>query len=388
MMRMLCLLSAVVAGGSTIGCGSSSRAEDAAQLPDAAVADLAVELESMALPIIVRDRAASHAKGVVLNASAGGSQFVPLLVDTGSVGLRLLADSFPDGTWQELDPPVSNQETFADGTVYEGRIVMAQVAIGSGQPGSTVSTDGAIQLQLVTQVSCTAAMPDCPGAKALTDHGLGGVIGIGMRSCAANTDVYSPLAQLPGNYASGYIIRAGSYDENNDVAGSLVVGLNGDNRLGATISLPAQNSGCATPKTTRFWSDDHAEFSWVIATTSDAGTPAQAEFDSLGMVDTGECNMHFHGVDLPDGLLAAPIPDGGISHLKEGVLVEGAGSKVPPPLSFSFFVGTPPDGTVEVSFDRSDAYCNLGIAVFFRYDVMFDLVNGLLGFSSREGEEE
>jgi hypothetical protein len=107
---------------------------------------------------------------------------IEAMLDTGSVGLRVLVNAFPDGIEQAiLDSKKASDYSYSSGEIIAGIDTHAQIDIGRR---------GDIPFQLVTEVNCLPDKPHCAASKVPAAHyriggngysqlGFSAIIGVG-----------------------------------------------------------------------------------------------------------------------------------------------------------------------------------------------------------------
>jgi Protein of unknown function (DUF3443) len=131
----------------------------------------------------------------------GSEHPVKVLLDTGSVGLRIYSSALPLHTGDGISVTHRHDSVrFGDGTRFSGSVAMAKVRIDG------LSTVKAIPFQRVTSHTCTAG-PECQGYRA---DNVFGVMGIGLVDHGPPMEEVNPLAALPGTYGHSWRIRVGS----------------------------------------------------------------------------------------------------------------------------------------------------------------------------------
>jgi len=135
-----------------------------------------------------------------IKVKVGNGPTVPVLLDTGSVGLHIYAPGVRTGagsgvtrTGMRIQP-----YTYVDGTVQTGVLAKAKLTIGS------VSTSKAVPFGLITRVGCVPSKPDCPtknGIKAAVRKGEYGVMGVRFQPVPSGTPG-NPLVSLPAPYSN------------------------------------------------------------------------------------------------------------------------------------------------------------------------------------------
>ncbi|RFB77941.1 hypothetical protein [Methylovirgula sp. 4M-Z18] len=101
--------------------------------------------------------------------SFGGDTAVMAMVDTGSIGLRVLTKAFSASAPQAEDTGVVRSYPFGSGVVLRGSLVRTVVAVGDA------ATAQPIVVQNVQEVTCGPERPNCPASKMDADsYGIGG----------------------------------------------------------------------------------------------------------------------------------------------------------------------------------------------------------------------
>ncbi|MFO1413847.1 MAG: DUF3443 family protein [Burkholderiales bacterium] len=277
------------------------------------------------------DRFGSH----YVMVAVGGGREVPVLFDTGSVGLRIDATAVgPEVT--RLGTPV--HEAFEGGDVYDGQLATAKVTVGG------VAATVPVSIQLIEQVSCLPAKPQCRMrgglAASVRETGAYGTLGAGM---GVKGPLMSPLAALPGNWGRAFVVsRDALWLGPTDVRAFRV------QKFTQSGKLPTGEPAWSRTFRTCF--------------TLETRPPASACADTI--FDTG-----FGNVGLPKGMPASP-PAGAPLH----VVVDGA-------IDWRVTVGSRP------SIDRvstlAGPHASLGRPLLGAYDVLFDRAEGAIGFRRR-----
>lgn len=153
-----------------------------------------------------------------MTVQVGGGPPVNVLFDTGSTGLRLLA--------QAVGPEVKLTSTpvtyaYSSGNVINGVLGYALVSFPGSSPAT--ATVKPIAIHVVQSMSCKPDKPDCPGW-------LPGEMGV-MGTAYSPLPVFNPLAQLPGNQANGFIVVANDVTDPG-VRPHVVAGLTPHNSIG------------------------------------------------------------------------------------------------------------------------------------------------------------
>lgn len=105
----------------------------------------------------------------VVMAAVGGGAPVPLLLDTGSAGLRIFNDDV--GPQAVVDPATEDETiSFVDGTTYVSDKAIAPVTLGS------VELPAPVPVALVREVTCEPEATSCePGIEASKASGVHGI---------------------------------------------------------------------------------------------------------------------------------------------------------------------------------------------------------------------
>jgi len=283
---------------------------------------------------------------ITVNATVGGGPSVPLLVDTGSPGVRIFADKVGANGVVATQTPVD--VTFADGTRFAGVEASAPVTFGG------LETKGPINVQLITAVSCADGKPDCAGsvgiAKFTQTQAFSGILGIGMQAF----DIYSPISQLQGGSPRSFSIAA------NSSVGSATMTFN--------TQPPAPQAAFRIPQWTDpqlangypAWASNQVQACWAYRGQSTSCVPTA--------FDTGSPTLFTDG-SVP----GAPKSTGPVSPGTPLSLSAEAGG----PSIWSLTAGsTPGKNTVQVAPLEGGTSVNSGISIFRSRLVTFDLQNG------------
>lgn len=283
---------------------------------------------------------------LTVDVAVAGGPVVPLLVDTGSPGLRIFSDQVgADGL---VTSATESTATYIDGTTLTGVEAQAPVSIGN------VSTAGPITIQLINSVTCEDAQPDCVGSGGIerfaSDQSFAGILGIGLMEAP----VYSPLMQLAGGPPSTFSIRTTPESS----SGTLTFNLTPTNPA-AAYSMPAWPEP-RLPNNVPAWSSNEAKACWAFAaaapqcltTSFDSGSP----FILATTIVPGAPSVG----NVAAGVKLLLFPD----QKTEPVWVVMAGSA---PGVNQMSINTPTNGGSAV---------NTGLAVFSNLSVTFDISRG------------
>ena len=316
----------------------------------------------VSIPIVVHGTADGGLRPIV-DVSVAGGKPVPVLLDTGSTGLDILASAAGSDRLTRLSQ--IGPQAYVDGTRYERTLAEAPVAFG---PTGSVRTGAPIEVALIDSVDCVPTQPNCPGrsgADGLIGRGLYGTLGVSLtpsnRSDAA--DISSPLLQIPGG---GSAFRVGFSSQ---TTGSITVGSATGSAGETTViplapATPSRSSG----QVNRGWNVASAVVCWTIGsasprcgpTTFDTGSPTPA-LDASGFPATFLSS---------DGRTFAP-------GLRVSVSAPGQ------PAFWTFVTGSAPDGTLFTRSPSPTLIATTGSAFYLAGSVTYDAVDGRLLITGR-----
>ncbi len=297
---------------------------------------------------------------------AVGSKSTELLLDTGSSGLRIFAEVAPGVT----RTGIPNRAEFGDGTVYEGELALASVLIGP------VPTEEPILIQVVDRVGCIPEAPNCPGrdgSQLFTQSGFFGILGISLGARTSSLDLYSPLTRLPGNLDSGYLIETRGFAAQ---LGEFTVGLTPQNqqgfRQGGLSQIGAGSPGLLEfPDGTPAWDDASLRSFYTVVPLQGPALFSQDPAPTLFDTGSSDISLEVLGSDPTFQIL----PSG--SQFR---------ATFPSLFNLEFTVGspiTPSSDRVFIKQVPQDPLQILGMPFFFRYDTLFDIEQGRIGFRAR-----
>jgi hypothetical protein len=350
---------ALTAACSSSAPGASASERDASAPGDAAPAEggplndggALAEGGAVSVPIKISGDG-TQGKILLVPISINGGPPFDVLVDTGSVGLRVFKASL-GGTSVTTSAQAISVE-FGSG-VFAGHKATGSVSFG----GVTTPSDTAFQL--VESYSCGASNPMCDLAsgtpKALTDLGAHGVMGIALRKDLDG--LMSPFASLAAPRSDGFTIRTGGLSSS---AGEIVLG---PGNLSSAAQIPLVPAG-TQPNGMPAWADDAVPLCFEINGMATEPACTASTFDTGSNFDVLYAKGVAPALVTTDGNLASGVAFGA-SH-------SGSGFRL------KFTVGSP----VSVSKDGvivqdTDPFTILGLEVFLRNDVAFDRVGGRIG---------
>ena len=335
------------------GARDSVRDGEEASAADASdVGDGAPTADSVSVPLDVVLRNSGGGKGLVINVGIGGSSGQPLLVDTGSAGVHILSSAIDASSITRLGKTI--KEVYVDGTELIGEEATAIVHLGGAVTASVIS------IHVIDTIDCVSSKPSCPGKVGLDffrARGQQGIIGLGMSNSVATPSVFSPIAQMGGNLASGFIVHARPFGS---TAGTLTIGLTTANTAGfSTTTLKPQSS--PLPNGAAAWQDAKVDVCYALDGVSYGCGPS--------IFDTG-ATATFWNQSVP----SAKLTSGALS---PGSVFKASIAGV---LDWSFTVGGKALPGLDMVIPSPGSFnTNLGIGVFFAFDVAFDLKKGTIG---------
>ncbi|MGK7911749.1 MAG: hypothetical protein AB4050_09770 [Synechococcus sp.] len=312
-------------------------------------------LQQVEIPIAIR-RLENNTKALAVPVTVGG-QSLDLHLDTGSTGVRVLADEISPEFVQRTGE--RTQATFFDGTVFEGEIAIAPISIGP------IPTTEPIAIHLVDTVRCPEENPECfaPYQQA----GMSGVLGLSMgaRTGGSALEIYSPISRLPDNFQSGYIVRTRGFYS---VDGRLTLGLVPESLVGfQTMSLPPRHTEPTTfPDGSIVWQDDALSLNHSLK--GDGIPPEFQDLTGRTLFDSGAAHVVL-GVDRESSFAARLWPGAVLTSRLEDRLSWQLQAGNTPSLSQVFVRGV----------ERSPQHI-LGLPFFFNYEVAFNRRDGAIGF--------
>ncbi len=280
----------------------------------------------------------------------GRSKPVPLLLDTGSSGLRIFEPVVRTGPGSGVTVTSRrNVITYAGGHRYAGVVASAVVKIGAQ------ATAGPVPFSLVQQASCTRAKPSCPAAGGIPGamrNGVYGILGIGTGKSGGG--VISPVLGMPGRLGRRWSIHLRKR------SGSLVLGAPAPKprSVAATLRLPSRGSRGAV----RFWADARAPVCLAVGAVRTC-VP--------GLFDSGTFQMQIWGSPLD----TVPTEPGGARVLQGTRVSTSAAGSVK--AFWTFPAGaTKSKDTVTVHGGRP--FVNFGVQAYYAFTVTLDDRTGTL----------
>jgi hypothetical protein len=356
-MRSVRIASVLVAICSLLvaACTSSGTIVGGDGPPDATAEDSA-PAGPVDVPMAITEVASDGSKRFSVPIQVGGSP-LDVLLDTGSEGLVILQGAVPDSAFVSVTTQ-SLDYVYGGGLSLTGVYAYAVVTIGG------LSTPAPIPVMLVTAVGCTPSSPNCGGkGKTPADETLFGpyraILGAGM----SNSGTFgNPIVQLPGH--PSFVVQASAYDA--DAGGTLRMGPTAEEvSTFATYQLSPDNGG-RLANGTPSWND---RFPGCVHNRSSGVDYCESVF-----LDCGACPSYIYWTS-----------DGGATTVLSRALLEVTiGPPSAPIGQYSFTSGSAPvPGVDEVLLVPSvqGGEINVGTAVYFRYDVLWDQFDGIIGLA-------
>lgn len=301
---------------------------------------------SVAVPLKVLGslRSAKGAQPVIQIKVGSNGPTVPVVLDTGSVGLHIYSQGVKTGPGSGVVVSThKNSISYVSGELQTGVIAKAKVTVG----GQTTSTP--IAFGLIQHVGCVESKPHCPtskGALAVERNGRYGVMGVGIVPVPASVPP-NPLRHLPKPYSSAWSVAlSGSSGK-----GTLTLGASPPTKPLAVLSMPKANG---VPP----FNDRKLNVCWKVGSATKACEPT--------LFDSGDVSMEFFG-----GRLGATSPKG------QPVSASLPGASNP------FWTLTPgaPGSENAAAHPTGAGVVNTGSQAFFDFTITYDGVKGIVSLS-------
>lgn len=212
----------------------------------------------------------------------GGSKPLRVLLDTGSVGLRVIqSDVMPLDTAKivtHANLPISVM--FGDNVAFRGVEATAKVKVGS------LTTVTPVPLQLVTSVTCPTNDQSCPDKTFDVKGSAGGIDGIlGIGLFASNDHLVNVLEYLPGKYGDSWSVHMAP-----GRVGQLTLGASSPQHSSAVIRFQSVKPG---PGQLVAW-DDSPNLCWTVGTNFVCGLSVFDSASVLAVVSDKEIYASSH----------------------------------------------------------------------------------------------
>jgi hypothetical protein len=296
--------------------------------------------------------------------------------DTGASGFYA---AYSPAWWHNyrLVNPGPVYQTYSSGNVYGAEVVSTKVDFGHGVP--KIRADVALVNYTAGKVSDWFALLG-EGQPPLDTYFYGD-FGIGL---GKDNGLFGLLPQLPGNLSSGFIVSTGGYSRPRPF---LTIGLTEGQRAQFPIRMgmhrkPGGGIYPGRSHPARLVYEQELIDTMVTLQKGDRRT----RFSTGVVLDTGAPSTVLRNLDnefrIPAKLIDAS-GSGIVPHTQ--FTMTGAPEPGLPPWILGFSTGNKSGFDVVSVADtviapHKVAYTNSGITAFFRYDVMFDVENGEVGF--------
>lgn len=295
-----------------------------------------------AIPVTPSVRPVSGDPTLIVQITVGGSDPIPVQVDTGSTGLHVFSSALRHAHGIEYNGQPFT-ETYGDDTQFIGKVARAPITVGG------VASKAPVEFDYVTHVGCAHSSTSCSGADGpdtyYQDEGVQGVMGVSM----SHSSTYSPLTQLVPGVPDTYTISLTSSDP------SII--FNSTPTTGSTFSIPASSTPTQA-NGANAWNDQQINACWAYGASTPSCVPTV--FDT-GAVDTSTDSS------IPGAPAAGGVPPGMVLNL-----TTPAGGAV-----WNLTAGTN-KGTDEITVEghAGDDLVNSGYALFRQFDVTFNVTDG------------
>jgi Protein of unknown function (DUF3443) len=306
------------------------------------------------VPVSVRD-----GQGTALGARptvmvrVGRSKPVPVLLDTGSSGLRIFDSAVATGPGSGVKLTTRRSAiTYAGGHRFTGVVATAVVTIGSS------ATSAPVSFADVQRAYCTPQKPTCPAAGGMAGFertGGYGILGIGTQPGGGG--LLSPILGMPAPRRSRWSLHL------EGGSGSLVLG----------ARLPAAKSATAIPMVpipsapgAHLWADSRLPLCVGVGADHQCGR---------GLFDSGTYTMQVSGPAVDSVPTVA-----GTDHVSGGlpVTLSLPGARAP---FWSFSTGTTKSKNLVTITARRGSFVNSGVQAFYAFTVTYDDVAGRIWLS-------
>ncbi|MGD3108947.1 DUF3443 family protein [Streptomyces sp. YGL11-2] len=299
---------------------------------------------------------------LIADVSIGGKT-LKVLVDTGSTGLRVVADKVPSSAVQKIGPKPAGGGSFGSGTQTTGDLAKAVVHLGSYQ------TSGPIPIELVTGSTCAQNHPNCPAANGKKPEMFGGqydgILGIGVQS--AGQGLVNPLWRLQGGIGRTFAIHYDPAGKSSLLLGVPAAGYT-EVKLQTERSRANKPSSTGTPPSKG--SDVPPPWNPRIPACFTLATLPGGKTCEPTMFDTGTPTLKIETSDTPAGQVPANTTVG---------LSTARGR-------WSHTYTTGPSLQAHLAGSAASAGAGsafAGLPAYASVDVRYDLATGTIGFHSR-----
>lgn len=288
----------------------------------------------------------------------GKNHAIPVLVDTGSVGLRVFASAISTSPSAGVIVRAQRDSIQTlDGTIWSGTVASATLRIGS------LATVRPVPFQIVSATSCGAnplKVTCYRGADQsnLAASGIEGILGIGLDGPGPGSPVINPLESLPGKYGQAWTLDMTSAI--GPGTGALILGASPFSHPLARIQLDSIGSPQAAPA----WNDE-PDLCWTITNNQMCGPTILDSGSTFAYI--GSPRLYTHAVSPGPGLprlLAA----------NQAVSISSPGGRA---VFWSFDASGPGSSAVAVANARWP-FLDSGEDVFLTFEVQYNIRSGTI----------
>jgi hypothetical protein len=300
----------------------------------------------MNIPLLVLDNVGAQP---VIEVRVGNGPKVPVLLDTGSIGLHIYSQGVRTGARSGVS--VSSQPTsvtYFDGSVQSGVIARARLTIGR------LTTTRPVSFGLIKNLHCVSYIPHCPaaaGIAASVHSGEFGIMGIGLRRFHG---LGNPLLALRAPYSERWSIHLSG--------GRGVLALGAPIPAHPVASFRMARDG-TDPSGAPAWNDARTKVCW--------GSMALRGASCVPTVfDTGSVTMLWYG-----GLLARSSKVPWSILVNPGTYIAAWEQGHPQPF-WTFTAGTYLSHNTVLAFGRGKPLVIGAVQSFFTFSITFDDTSG------------
>ena len=309
----------------------------------------AASSKSVTVPVhIIGGQGSLQGARPVVAVKVGNGAAFPVLLDTGSSGLRIFDMAVPSGSKSGVS--VSSQPSnirYAGGHRFSGVVATASITVGSQRTAKPV------RFALVQNASCARRKPDCPAAQGMAGfekYGGYGILGIGTESSGGG--IVSPLLGMPGALGDSWSLHLQGR------TGQLVLGAPLPRPSAIAATLPMKQIGAA-PGGRRLWGDDRIALCLTIGSATGCAP---------GLLDSGTYTLQAYGKPFDQVPTVARRVRSGLA-----VSVRRAGA----PQSFwRFSTGSTKSENLVTIRGAEKLFINTGVQTFFDFIVTYDDLRG------------
>ena len=290
-----------------------------------------------------------------IDVQLGNDRPVRLLLDTASVGIRVLHDDVAIGTKSSIVVgTTSDNVTFTDGVHLTGVVARTSVKLGSVEIPN-------VPFQYVTSISCTTS-GGCPAFTGSGPEQIDGIFGTSISPPQRSDPLINPLMELPSAYQGRWRINYGASLQGAST-GALILGAPIPNHAAAVIKL--RPSGRQRATGLRYW-NDLPYLCWSFSSSTRYCGPSR--------FDSGSDEMYVQSNPLPTilGVTSTLLP----TQVRSGIEVS---LFTPRPRSRSFWsytTGDTPDFDSTEALVASPSFFDSGVQAFYDLNFIYNVASG------------